>query len=167
MEMENVYYNTALTEAILDPANYSYRDRNWRAPKVEDTSTVIFDEPGRVLPQAPYGRNGVDCRSHYFRVSKAQFGGFFLHVQHGGGEETWKLDYDRHSIDALGALDSDARYRLLWVIMQAHHDSAHTAQAKEAAYWREAAASKRIRTRKMPGRNEVKVWVETAAQEGN
>jgi hypothetical protein len=36
------------------------------------------------------------------------------------------------------------------------------ASEKTEAKWRQAAADKRIKTRKQPGRNAVKVWIEPA-----
>lgn len=138
--------------AVLDPENYSYREREWRAPAIPESFTLVFDEPGRVLGNVCY-------RSHYLRVTKDEFGSFHqLHVQHGAGTESWRFTYLKSVIDALASLDSDSRYLLLHTIMRANQESATRTAEKVAANWQKAAAQKRIKTRKVKGG--VKVWVE-------
>jgi hypothetical protein len=153
--------------AVLAHDNYSRKERDWRAPSVPDGDAILFDEPGRVLgrdnPQAPGGRDAVDCRSHYFRVTKGQFGGYRLHVRHGGGEESLELSYSSRIVDALAQMDSDARYWVLHSFLDAHHKTARTTSGKVSNEWRMAAAEKRIKTRKLPGKSEFKVWIEPKA----
>ena len=60
----------------------------------------------------------------------------------------------------LGAMDSTARYWMLATIHAAHRDGASNAREKESYRWKEAAAEKRIKTRKQPARGVVKVWIE-------
>lgn len=128
--------------SVLDPENYSYRERHLRCPRIEEDEEIVFDEPGRVLPPLRSGR-GVDCRSHYFRVTKPEFGKYQLRVHHGSGEECWGLDYDDRTVHALGQLDSDSRYRLLWVIMNAHHESEAKGENKYRQYFLEGRLKKR------------------------
>ncbi len=156
---------TAITEnplpaSVLAPDNYSYREREWRAPKVDADEEIIFDEPGRVLGRRDPTRpsDGVDCRSHYFRVTHPRFGRYRLRVQHGGGEQHWELSYDKRIIEGLAMMDSDSRFRLLWVLMDANNDSERRGASRVESVWRCAAAEKRIRTRK--GRGGVTVWIE-------
>jgi hypothetical protein len=149
----------SLCPSVLAPDNYSYRQREWRAPKVIDPDEVIlFDEPGRVLMRE--NGDGTCCRSHYFRVTKPPFGQVTVRVKHGGGEESVSLGYDPRLFTGLSMMDSDSRFRLLWAIMQTNGDSKRVGYEKAEARWRQAAADKRIKTRKMPGRDAVKVWIE-------
>jgi hypothetical protein len=154
---------STLPPSLTDPENYSYQQRDWRAPSIAAEDTVMFDEPGRVL-----GARGsaVDCRSHYFRVVKPQFGQYTLKVKHGGGEESWPLGFDSRIIDGLAQMDSDNRFRLLWTIMDGHHNTARQTTEKINAGWQRAAAEKRIKTRKLPGQNRVRVWIEPAIIRG-
>ncbi len=130
---------------------------DWRAPKITKGETILFDEPGRVL-----GARGsaVDCCSHYFRVTKPEYGDYTLRVKHGAGEESFQLSWDSRLIDGLQQMDSDNRFRLLWMIMDGHHRTAECTAEKINATWRKAAAEKRIKTRKLPKQNAVKVWIE-------
>ena len=154
-----------LPASLAAPDNYAFKERDWRAPSVGPEDEIIFDEPGRVLGRdddnKPGGRGAVDCRSHYFRVTKPRFGFYTLLVKHGGGEESWQLSYAERTIDGLRQMDSDARFWLLWVIMDAHHASARTTTERVESVWRRAAAEKRIKTRKV--RSGVKVWIEPTA----
>jgi len=129
-----------------------------------DDEVILFDEPGRVLGRMNDSQpgGGVCCRSHYFRVTKPQFGRVTVRVKHGGGEESVALGFDGRIVDGLAMMDSDSRFRLLWAIMQTNADSKREGYKKADAHWERAAAEKRIRTRKLPGKNEVKVWIEDA-----
>lgn len=149
---------TTLSPAALAPDNYSHREREWTAPSLPEESTLIFDEPGRVL-------NNVCYRSHYLRVFKPvlgeYFGQYMLIVKHGGGVESWPMGHTKQVIDALGILDSDSRYLLLYTLMRAHQESERRTVEKQNVFWRQAAAEKRIKTRKVKGG--VKVWIEEKA----
>lgn len=145
--------------SVLAPDNYSYREPALRAPVVEVDDEIIFDEPGRVLGRVDSDKpgDGVCCRSHYFRVTK-RMGFYHLLVRHGGGSEQWRLDYDKRTIRALAALDSDSRFRLLWVIMAAHQDGEREGATRMDGIWRRAAADKRIKTRKTKAG--INVWID-------
>lgn len=147
-----------LPASLLAPDNYSYKERDLRAPVLiprdHEDQTLVFDEPGRVL-------NNVCYRAYYFRVIKPEFGPYMLLVKHGGGTESWRMEYTKQVIDALASLDSDSRYLILHAIMRAHQESARIASEKTAAIWRRAAAEKRLKTRKVKGG--VKVWIEEKA----
>lgn len=139
---------------------------DWRAPTVAAGETVLFDEPGRVLDRkAEGGHTDVCYRAYWFRVVSGQFGPVALRVKHGGGEESWNIGYATDpAVEALGMLDSDARYFVLHALMDAHHTSASNAADRTSAHWRQAAADKRIKTRKLPRQNAVKVWIEDARE---
>ncbi len=146
---------------VTAPDNYSYREREWRAPKIGEDDAIVFDEPGRVLNRKSAGQpsGGVCYRSHYLRVTKCrEYGPYTLRVHHGGGEESWQLGYDKTIIEALGSLDSDSRYRLLYTIMRAHQEGERAGSEQTESKWRKAAAQKRIKTRKVKAG--VKVWIE-------
>lgn len=131
---------------------------DWRAPTVPEGDAILFDEPGRVLVLKPAGNYDVCYRSYWFRVTRGQFGRPTLRVKHGGGEESWSLPDEL--VKVLAVLDSDARFFVLHAFMDAHKSSARTARESEAGKWRQAAADKRIKTRKLPRQGVVKVWIE-------
>lgn len=145
--------NTTESAALLDPENYAYREREWRAPALNADETMILDEPGRVL-------NNTCYRSHHFRVVLPEFGQYMLRVKHGGGTETWSIGYTKQVIEAIASLDSDSRFLMLHTLMRANQESARIASERTAAIWRQAAAEKRLKTRKVKGG--VKVWIEEA-----
>ena len=67
-----------------------YETEPWRAPAVQADETLLYCEHGRILHRT--GPNGVDYRSHWFRIVKQTDGGkFLLLVKHGGGEERIEL----------------------------------------------------------------------------
>lgn len=153
-----------LAPSVLASDNYSYRERKWRAPEVDGDEEIIFDEPGRVLgrkyPSTPNG--GVCCRSHYFRVTKPLYGQYQLRVKHGGGSEVWGIGYDKRTIDGLAVLDSDSRFRMLWVIMSANQEGERRGAERMDGIWKHAAAQKRIRIRKT--REGIAVWIDTTIE---
>jgi len=57
-------------------------------------------------------------------------------------------------------MDSDTRFITLHALMRAHNQSTSVTVDKVTAHWRQAAAEKRIKTRKVKGG--VKVWIEPA-----
>lgn len=120
-------------------------------PDIQDGDTLLFDEPGRC--------GGTDSHSYHFRLVKSG-GQCFLLVRHGGGDErisvgTWT------DVDALASLDSNARYWLMCRMYHTQYYAARDAREKERRLWTQAAAEKRIKTRKQRGRGTVKVWIET------
>lgn len=126
------------------------------APALQEGDEMLCDEPGRC--------GGVDAHSHHFRMVKAQYGGFFLLVRHGGGDERIALGYRTFIHGALSSFDSNGRYWLLHSIYHMHNDAVRAVAEKTAATWRKAAAEKRIKTRKYPAKGTVKVWIEPAQQ---
>lgn len=124
-------------------------------PELGEGELIVFDEPGRC--------GGLDCHSHHFRVITEHFGGYALLVQHGGGLERVQLWCGfKLGIDGLKSLDTNARYWLLYGIYDADRKAKTNATDIEAAKWMQAAAGKRIKTRKYPKRRTVKVWIEDA-----
>lgn len=146
--------NTAYSPAVLDPENYAFRELEWRAPFLAEGSASLFLEPGRVLDNVCY-------RAYCFRVSKPGFGDYILSVKHGGGEESWNLEWNKSLIAALGKMDSDSRFLTLHALMRAHQISERNTVEKRDSFWRQAAAEKRIKTRKVKAG--VKVWIEEKA----
>jgi hypothetical protein len=119
------------------------------APDMQDGDELLYDEPGRC------GR-GLDSHCHHFRVVKS-YAQHFLLVRHGGGDERFRLRYTL--VDLLRTLDDDSRY---WVLQSIYHtidDASRESEAKEREYWMQAAASRRIKTRKVRGSNRVNVTV--------
>ena len=121
-------------------------------PELRDGDTLLFDEPGRC--------GGLDSHSHHFRVVKHGCGSVSLLVRHGGGGERILLFPHRDLAAILGTMDSTARYWMLATIHAAHGDGASNARENESYRWKEAAAEKRIKTRKQPARGIVKVWID-------
>lgn len=141
-----------------EPGAYSWEGKTRgtypiSAPALASGDVLLFDEPGRC--------GGIDSHAYHFRVVKTPSGSLGLVVRHGGGEV--RIDYlsNKRALEAaLGALDSDGRYWVLCALFHAREDAARKAVDREGRVWREAAAEKRIRTRKLPARGVVKVWVE-------
>lgn len=129
-------------------------------PKLLNGDTVLFDEPGRCCPLVK-GAGGTDYHSHHLTLVKNS-GEFILLIRHGAGDERISLGYSYTKVGDLISLlpDSDTRYLMLYAMYRTHTDATRDAEEKERTYWRKAAAEKRIKTRKMPGRAAVKVWVE-------
>jgi hypothetical protein len=135
--------------------NENWGAEEWRQPNEAEGETVLFAEHGRILPGRidPRPGNGVDCRSHSFKVVRAQFGGIYLLVRHGGGDERLKIDYSGRIISALEALESDARYWLLHSILDVHHhadrDAREETSRKYASAFVEGRLKKRRRNRRV------------------
>jgi hypothetical protein len=124
-------------------------------PDLQDGDVLLFDEPGRC--------GGLDSHSHHFRVVKHGCGTVSLLVRHGGGDERIRLYPHRDLPKFLEAMDSTTRYWMLATIHSAHRDGEELGRKTEHFKWYMAAAEKRIKTRKMPSTNSVKVWIESAA----
>jgi hypothetical protein len=122
-------------------------------PPMEDGDALLFDEPGRC--------GGTDSHSYHYRVVLRR-GSVWLLVRHGGGDENCVVGYHQTALDGLHPLTSDQRYWLLSAIYHARSTARRDEHAKVNSHWRQAAAEKRIRTRKQRGRDEVKVWIEPA-----
>lgn len=124
-------------------------------PPLEEHEALLFDEPGRC--NSGSGSGGLDSHCHHYRVT-LRFGTHYVLFKHGGGHGRFRLSGGRMVVDALRALDSNARYWTLNAMFHAQWQSASDAREATAAEWRKAAAEKRIKTRKVKGG--VKVWVE-------
>lgn len=138
---------------------FGYRWNFTDAPMVrkpdppETDETILFDEPGRC--------GGQDSHSYHYRVVGATNGAQFptLLVRHGGGDESIRLSNGKAILHALEMLDSNGRYWLLNAIYHAHADARRSGRDAADAVWRKAAAEKRIKVRKLRGRDAVKVEI--------
>ena len=131
--------------------------REVNPPDLAKGDTLLYDEPGRC--------GGLDSHSHHFRVVRTEYGGMVLLVRHGGGDERITAGLFNVLSAPLAAMSSTDRYWVLHAIYEARGYGMRDAREKENARWRRAAAEKRIKTRKMPGRDAVKVWIEDKALE--
>jgi hypothetical protein len=140
-----------------------YNDLDFRAPEIEEGDTILFDECGRCSPQVN-GKGGTDYHSHHFRFVNAKYGGYFLLVRHGGGDERLSMGYEHTRLAEVLALlpDSDTRYLMLHALYNTFKTGARQATEKERQEWQVAARDKRIKTRKLPRQGFVKVWIEKA-----
>lgn len=133
----------------------------WRKPKLVEGDIEIFSEPGRVIRYNEH--TAVDYASHWFVLTKAQFGGYSLYVKHGGGEERLNLRHKmREILPGLHAMTSDQRFLLFWTLKDIDHEAAREARESEAAKYRAAFVDGRLKKRKLPARGVVKVWIEPA-----
>jgi hypothetical protein len=120
-------------------------------PELAPGDVLLYDEPGRC--------GGMDSHSHHYRVVK-RGGAVYVLVYHGGGQDGvriwswWTLE------GPLQVLDSNGRYWLLNTLYRVHEEAKRAGRDQERAYWRQAAAEKRITVRKVRGRDAVKVEVE-------
>jgi len=121
-------------------------------PALQDDDELLHDEPGRCV-------KGLDAHCHHYRVVN-HHGCWYLLVRHGGGDERIRLNALYRLRDTITALDTDTRYLLLHSLYHAHSDAARDASNKTERRWRQAAAEKRIKTRKYRGSDSVKVWIE-------
>lgn len=124
------------------------------APVLGEHDTLRYDLPGRC--------GGMDSHAYHLCVVAVRFGGPALLVRHGGGEERVSLGHRKVMLEMLEQMDETARY---WFLMEFYHlltDAARDAVDKTNVRWRTAAAEKRIRTKKLRGRDAVKVWIEPA-----
>jgi len=146
--------------SVTDPANSSYKNREWRSPTVDADETVIFDEPGRILPGDGKTIRAVNCLSHYFLVTKPKFGQYRLKVKHAGGEEGFEVGYDDRLIRSLGQLDSDSRYDLLQSLLNAYHHGQTEARIATTRKYEKAFTEGRLKKRKFPRKPQYKVWID-------
>lgn len=126
-------------------------------PDIPEGYTLLYDEPGRC--------GGIDAHSYHYRVVKVH--GFIeLLVRHGDGDERVKLCFWKQQIEIFAPLDSDSRFWILNAIYHAHREGARDAESKECQIWMQAAADKRIKTRRLPKQGKIKVWIEPLKVEG-
>lgn len=121
-------------------------------PTLTEYDALLYDEPGRC--------GGIDSHCHHYRVASSPGGALDILVKHGGGEERIRLSNSTALKPILAALDSNSRYWILNSIAHAHTDGRLQGAETVESNWRQAAAEKRIKTRKTPRRDCVKVWIE-------
>jgi len=119
-------------------------------PTIRDSDELVYDAPGRC------GRGG-DSHSHHFRLVR-RGGSLFLLVRHGGGNEEIRVPSDVST--CLEECSPEARYWLMRAMYSTARRSASEAREREADRWRQAAAEKRIRTRKVRGQNIYRVRID-------
>lgn len=143
-----------------DREERNYGADPWREPTADPDDTVIFSEFGRVLDHTDY-------RSHWFVLVKAQFGGYYLLVKHGGGQERINLGYlcffrkgHPRVIDAMKVMDTDDRYLMLHTFYDIHKDSRRAERAKVTHELTQAFVEGRLKKRKIKGQSAYKVRVE-------
>jgi hypothetical protein len=116
----------------------------WRQPDSLEGDTVLFSECGRIT-------NGVDFRSHWFKLVQPQYGPYALLVKHGGGVERIPLGYGyimNATLDALTQASSDARYVMLHCLFNIHQAARRRAQEETAARYEAAFLDGRLKRRK-------------------
>jgi len=146
-------------------------ERNWgaeecRAPTIYEGDELLFSECGRVIKARTYGHdgNGIDYRSHYFRIVKRS-GRAFLLVKHGGGEERFEIDYNaKRAAQFFEPFDSNQRYLLMHMLFQIYKHAQRAASEETAAKYKQAFVNGRLKKRKMPRSDVVKVWIESQLQ---
>lgn len=133
-----------------------------RAPALHEHDELIYDEHGRIVywteERKPGG--GVDARSHWFRIVR-RYGGYYLLVRHGAGDERIDLGGWGNFRDMFDPLSPDARYSLMHKMLNIHHEAQQRARADIHALYRTAFAQGRLKKRKV--RDGVKVWIEDPA----
>jgi hypothetical protein len=122
-----------------------------KPPELKEDETLLYDEPGRC--------GGLDSHSFHYRLV-SRFSSVYLVVRHGGGDERFRLSSTTTLLETLTAMGSTARYWVFNALYHAHSYAKREGREGEAMRWRQAAAEKRIRTRKNRGENTVKVWIE-------
>ena len=140
--------------------NENWGAEAWRQPVPAKGDTVLFSEHGRIMPGSGDGSiagRGVDCRSHSFKVVRARFGGTYLLVRHGGGDERIEISYDHKRVMLMfEPLDSDARYWLMHTLLSLYHDTKRAAEQETGQKYAQAFAEGRLKKRRKAGR----AWVE-------
>jgi hypothetical protein len=121
-------------------------------PDLAERDVLLFDEPGRC--------GGLDCHSHHFRLVKNS--GPELLVRHGGGDERFRVSLPR-GFD-FGAMDSNTRYWLFHAIYRAYADGRSAAAGETAREYNAAFAEGRLKKRKLPGRNQYRIWIDRSVR---
>lgn len=134
----------------------------WRAPEIAEGDRIIFSEHGRILKPLDGDRHGVDYRSHYFVLVKAQYGGFALLVRHGGGQERLPIGYGSggYLLQGFALMDSDTRYFMLHNLYRVASDAASLSAKETAQRFKEAHAEGRLKKTKIRNRDAFKIWIE-------
>lgn len=134
----------------------SFSTRQPNPPPLLDGDILLHDEPGRC--------GGLDCHSHHFRLVNC-YGSYDVLVRHGGGDERFSLGVvGKRLLPAIAAMDTNGRFWLLHTLYSTRETAKSDAEYATGLRWRVAAAEKRIKTRKLRGRGQVKVWIEPPAK---
>ena len=122
-------------------------------PTVAIDETILYDEPGRC--------GGIDSHCHHYRVTCWMKTRYYLRVRNGTGDHALPLRlYGKGLKETLAALDANSLYWLLNEIYSVHRDAEKQGREFERQVWSKAAAEGRLKTRKVRGQNNVKVWIE-------
>lgn len=132
-----------------------------RAPTLAEGDELLYDLPGRIVDANTYGHgsNGIDYRSHWLRLVKAQYGGCFLLVKHGGGEQRFQIDYNvaRSRQFFRAVLDDTQRYLLAHQLYDIHSKARREAEERVRREWSLAFIEKRITKKRRDGRIYVNI----------
>ena len=133
----------------------------WRLPEVPETDTLLLSEPGRVLDNKSEGGTFNTCfRAYGFTVAKGPYGTYQVRRQSGLGVQTMRIG--KEAVTALGMLDSDARFFMLYTLFEVAREASNAAHDTTERQYRAAFADGRLRKRKQRGQDAVKVWIESA-----
>jgi hypothetical protein len=115
--------------------------------------------------RGPHECNGIDYRSHHFRVVRNRVSCYLL-VKHGGGQERVRLDHSPTRVSQFfEPLDSTERYLLMHLLYSVHEDAKSNSERNTAGMYKQAFAEGRLKRRKRRGSNAVKVWIEPESRE--
>lgn len=142
------------------PGAYSWDGKTFSThpvnpPALLEGDTLLHDEPGRCY-------KGSDSHSYHLILVKEKYAGNALLVRHGGGDERISLGYSTHFAEMCEGMNSEERYKFLIRLYHFHYDARKKSASETDAKWRQAAADKRIKTKKNRGLDSVKVWIEPA-----
>lgn len=119
-------------------------------PALNDGDQLIYDLPGRC--------GGLDSHAHDLRLVR-YYGRFDLLVNNGTGDHRIDLGVSfRLFADTLERMTDNERYWLLLSFYHATEDAKRATEERCNQAWRQAAADKRIKTRKLRNGN-VRVTV--------
>ncbi|TVR06648.1 MAG: hypothetical protein EA385_15125 [Salinarimonadaceae bacterium] len=126
-----------------------------------------------------FTHDGVTYESHHFYIhfcryerdgrnpsanpSTRRFSSVLVIVNHGGGWEVWSGDYmlaaalHRYGDDNMGA------FWLCWYLLDSTKEALHVGRHEASREYRQAFAEGRLKKRKLPRQNSVKIWIEPPA----
>lgn len=150
---------------INGESGYSWNGKSFGIHKpcfaeMEEGDELIRDLPGRCSRSDANGRGGIDSHSFDLRLVK-RHGQLVLLINHGGGSECLELRAYGGAKPLFEAMSEADAYWTMATLYHVQKDAARNAQNAEATKWRQAAADKRIKTRKQRNGGFVKVWIES------
>lgn len=120
-------------------------------PTIGEQDTIIFDEPGRC--------GGVDVHhQHHTLVMRGEYSTFLL-TRNGLGDHGFRVD--KRIVPLLTVMNSNERFRFFEALYDAHSEGEKKATASVNKMWREAAAEKRIKVRKVRGKDAIGVHIQS------